>query len=139
MLEQIKLLKIQVAAQTLEREIELAEEALQPSYVEGAGMARFCSWRVPRMKERLRILHHKHSLQVEVVKKLEKENEERALEEEEGEMREEMPPQKERDPSDATYEPQLVDPPWHWMRRRWSAAVAGQQLLQSPRSQEEQP
>lgn len=138
MLEQIPLLKTQAAAQKLEREIELAEEALQPSYAEGPGMTRFCSWRVPMMEERLRILHQKHGLQVEVVRKMEKENEERAREEEQGEMREEMRPQKQRDPSDATYEPQLVDPPWHWRRRPWGAAVAEQQLLQSPRLQEEQ-
>ena len=91
MLEEVKLLKIQIAAHEILREIGLAEEDLRSSYAAEPGLTRFWSWRVPMMKEKLRILHKEHELQSDAVRKMRETGDEKR--EEDREDREEMPPQ----------------------------------------------
>ena len=70
MLEEIKLIKIQIAAHEFRREIRTAEEDLQSSYAAEPGLTRLWSWRVSMIKEKLRILHQEHERQAEVVRKM---------------------------------------------------------------------
>lgn len=71
MFEQIKTVKIQVAAQKLEGETGLAEAALRAPHAQEPGMmTRLLPWSVRMMKERLRILHQERELQAAVVRKM---------------------------------------------------------------------
>lgn len=86
-LEKMKLLNIQIATQKFQREVRLAEEALPASYAAEPTMTRFWSWRVPMIKERLRLLHEEREPTAEVVRKMEAirdDSEERVKEEEQG-------------------------------------------------------
>ena len=66
----MQLPKLRIATQKLEGEVAFAEKALRTSYAGEPGLARFWSWRVPMMKERLRPLHEEHEVQAEAIKNL---------------------------------------------------------------------
>ena len=71
--------------------VRFAEAELETSCAVGPIMIPFWSWRVPMMKEKLRILHKEHELQSEAVRKMRETGDEKR--EEDREDREEMPPQ----------------------------------------------
>ena len=99
--------------------VRFAEAELETSCAVDPIMIPFWSWRVPTLKEALRLRHEEHRRQAEVVRNMDEqlisyEESERASEkrgggEEEQREKEKPPQQQQRDPSKAKYEPQLVD------------------------------
>ena len=69
--EEMKLPEIQVALQRREREVGLAEAALQASYAgEVYSLTTFWSWRVSMMHDALRLLREEHELHANMVRKM---------------------------------------------------------------------
>ena len=69
--EEIKLLEIQVALQSREREVGLEEETLRVSYAEEvSALTTFWSWRVSAMHEAHRRFDEERELQEDVMRKL---------------------------------------------------------------------
>ena len=69
--EAVKLLKIQIRLQKRVTEVGLAEAALRAPYTkEVYGLTTFWSWRVSMIHDALRLLHEKHEIQANVMRKM---------------------------------------------------------------------